>query len=218
MFIPKKISLKRHRGYPPSAVLVRWPGSHRHWCRCWCTPPHPDPLKRLKPKKIRGWLQEVPYYIYIYTYVCVYISPRVSFPCFKRWTTSSSGPLFFGCLYQCRFSMSEMFSWNIPMKTRQQAKVWHDFLAKFYHLASFHFLLIKIGKNIRGNQKSEEVSLRHPPPYSHGQKLLKVKQLLGHCHCCNLEKLSAITKISHLGRCPKVVLFLGEIKNSMQVL
>ena len=172
MFVPKKNSLKRHRGHPPSAVLVRWPGSHRHWCRCWCTPPHPDPLKRLKPKKNRGWLQEVPYCVYIYIYL--YIAESF-ISMLQKVNNLEFRPLFFGCLYQCRFSMSEMFSWNIPMKTRQQARVWHDFLAKFYpRLASFHFLLKKIGQNIRGNQKSEEVSLCHPPPYSHGhgQKLL----------------------------------------------
>ena len=122
-------------------------------------------------------------------------------------------PLFFGCLYQCRFSMSEMFIWNIPMKTRQQRL--DTFSWQSSRLASFHFLLKKIGKTYGGTKRQRRChcATRHPIAMARN---FSTKQLLCHCHCCNLEKLSAITKISHLGRFPKVVLFFGEIKNSMQ--
>ena len=149
--------------------------------------------------------------------MCVYVLYRREFHFHASKGEQPRVPAFvFGCLYQCVFSMSEMFSWNIPMKTRQQAKVWHVFLANFYpRLASFHFLLKKIGKTYGGtkSQRRCHCATRHPIAMARN---FSTKQLLCHCHCCNLEKLSAITKISHLGRFPKVVLFLGEIKNSMQ--
>ena len=64
----------------------------------------------------------------IYLYMYMYYIAESFISMLQKVNNLEFRPLFLDVFTRCRFSMSEMFSWNIPMKTRQQAKVWHVFL------------------------------------------------------------------------------------------
>ena len=135
-------------------ILIRWNG--------W------------NPKKIevgcRRFHSIYIYYIYIYINICICIYRRE----FHFHASKGEQPRVPAFVFWMSLPVSFFNEWDVYLKHSNEdkaAKAWHVFLAKFSS-CQLSLSSEKNRKNIRGNQKTEEVSLRHPPLYSHGQKLL----------------------------------------------